>query len=247
MNRSLKIKNFQYNRDNREILPQMPLFEEIKILKKTQIKIQTAISYAFEENSYIISLDNGSECVIVDPGIAPEQLLEILCKQNLTPVVMLITHGHYDHIGGIFAVREVWPECQIWTSEPEAKKLVDPNLNLSAVFGFPQVAPAADKILDASEEFTIAGLDFQAIHIPGHSSGHLVFALQEPKHLNIFVGDTIFAGSIGRGDFPDGDSDLLIDSIKSKLLTLPDNTILYPGHGEKTTVGHEKRYNPWIK
>jgi len=194
----------------------------------------------------MISLENGSECVVVDPGIEPEELLETLRKQNLTPVVMLITHGHYDHIGGISAVREAWPECPIWTSALEAKKLTDPNQNLSAVFGFPQVAPAADRILEAGEKFTVANLDFQAIHIPGHSSGHLVFAIQGPEHLHVFVGDTIFAGSIGRGDFPDGDFDLLIDSIKSKLLTLPNDTILYPGHGEKTTVGREKRSNPYV-
>jgi len=216
-------------------------------LKKTQVKIQTAVSFAFEENSYIISLENGSECVVIDPGIEPEQLLEILREQSLTPVVMLITHGHYDHIGGISAVRELGPQCQIWTSAFEAKKLVDPSLNLSAVFGFSQVAPAADRILEAGEEFTAADLDFQAIHVPGHSRGHLVFAIQGPEHLHVFVGDTIFAGSIGRGDFPDGDSDLLIESIKSKLLTLPDDTILYPGHGEKTTVGREKRYNPFLQ
>ena len=216
-------------------------------MKKTHVKIQTAVSYAFEENSYIISLEHGNECVVVDPGIEPEQLLEILHKQNLTPVVILITHGHYDHIGGISAVREAWPQCQVWTSALEAKKLVDPNQNLSAVFGFPQVAPAADRILEAGEEFTVADLDFQAIQIPGHSIGHLVFAIQGAEHLHVFVGDTIFAGSIGRGDFPDGDSDLLIKSIKSKLLTLPDDTILYPGHGEKTTVGREKRSNPFLQ
>ena len=216
-------------------------------MEKIHVKIQTAVSYAFEENSYIISLEKGNECVVVDPGIAPEQLLEILREQNLTPVVMLITHGHYDHIGGIPAVREVWPECQIWTSAPEAKKLVDPNLNLSALFAFPQTVSAADRILEDGEKFTVVGLDFQAIQIPGHSSGHLVYTLQEPEHLNIFVGDTIFAGGIGRGDFPDGDSDLLIDSIKSRLLTLPGNTILYPGHGDKTTVEREKRFNPFLR
>jgi len=216
-------------------------------LKKASVKIQTAVSYSFEENSYILSLENGNECVIVDPGIAPDELLETLREQNLTPVVMLITHGHYDHIGGIPAVRKVWPTCPIWTSEQEAKKLIDPNLNLSAAFELPRTTPAADKILEAGEEFTIAGLNIQTIHVPGHSSGHLVYVLQETAPLNVFVGDTIFAGSVGRGDFSDGDSELLIDSIKSKLFTLPDDTVLFPGHGDKTTVGHEKRSNPFLR
>ena len=210
------------------------------------LKIQTAVSYSFEENSYIISLENEKECVIVDPGIEPEQLLEMLQSQKLTPAVMLITHGHYDHIGGVSAIRERWPECKIWTSALEAKKLVDPNLNLSAMFGFPQVAPPADRILEDGEKFSAAGLDFQAILIPGHTCGHLVFALEEADHSNVFVGDTIFAGSVGRGDFPDGDSRLLIDSIQLKLFAFPDNTVLYPGHGNKTTVGREKRSNPFF-
>ena len=211
------------------------------------LKIQTAVSYAFEENSYIISLENGKECVIVDPGIEPEQLLEMLCTQKLTPAAILVTHGHYDHIGGISNVRKKWPECKIWASTLEAKKLADPNLNLSAMFGLPQFAPPADKILEDGEKFTVAGLDFQAILVPGHAGGHLVFALDEADHSNVFVGDTIFAGSVGRGDFPDGDSRLLIHSIQSKLLTFPDNTVLFPGHGSKTTVGREKRSNPFFQ
>ena len=228
------------------ILPQIPFVEESD-LKKTPIKIQTAISHPFEENSYVISLEKEHKCVLIDPGIDPAELLATLREQKLTPEVMLITHGHYDHIGGIADVRELWPDCQIWTSEQEAKKLVDPTLNLSAAFGFPQVAPAADRSLEDGEEFTVAGLDFQAILVPGHSCGHLVYAIQDLEHLNVFVGDTIFAGSIGRSDFPDGNSHVLVDTIKSKLLTFPGNTVLYPGHGEKTTVAREKRSNPFLR
>ncbi len=216
-------------------------------MKKTPVKIRVAVSYSFEENAYILHLDGNSECVIVDPGIDPDQLLGALHEKQLKPVAILITHGHYDHIGGIPILREIWPECEIWTSELEARKLTDPMYNLSASFGIPRTVPSADRILKDGEEFTAAGMDFQAVEIPGHSCGHLVFILKETSPLDVFVGDTIFEGSIGRGDFPDGDSNLLIETIKAKLFAMPDNTVLYPGHGSKTTIGREKRNNPFLQ
>ena len=216
-------------------------------MKKIRVKIQKAVSYAFEENAYLIHFDTNKECVVIDPGIEPDNLLGILHEEELQPVAILVTHGHFDHIGGIAAVREIWPDCKIWTSEQEAKKLLDPILNLSATFGFPRTTPPADRILQDGEEFTVAGLSFQAMQIPGHSCGHLVFVLKDMEPLNVFVGDTIFGGSIGRGDFPDGDSNLLIETIKTRLFTLPGETILYPGHGGKTTVAREKRSNPFLQ
>ena len=216
-------------------------------MKKTRVKIQKAVSYAFEENAYLAHLDTSKECVVIDPGIEPDDLLKMLHEEELQPIAVLVTHGHIDHIDGISAIREIWPDCKIWASEQEAKKLINPVLNLSAMFGFQRTTPPADRILQDGEEFTVAGLTFQALEIPGHSCGHLVFVLKEAEPLNVFVGDTIFEGSIGRGDFPDGDSNLLIETIKAKLFTLPDDTVLHPGHGNKTTVAREKRSNPFLQ
>lgn len=220
--------------------------------------ILTAISYSFEENSYIIYSEQSdvdpdnqdkshTPCVVVDPGIDPDMLLGTLHEQKLTPIAILITHGHFDHIAGIPEIRSIWPECQIYTSHDEAKKLIDPRLNLSNSFGFPRTVPAADHIIEDGEEFSIADISFQALLIPGHSQGHLVFVLKEERPVRIFVGDTIFRDSIGRCDFPDGNSIDLIETIKKKLFSYPDDTVLYPGHGIATTVGREKKFNPFLQ
>lgn len=217
-----------------------------------KIHILTTISYSLEENSYIIysereKTEQGTPCVVIDPGIDPDTLLGTLHEQKLLPVAILVTHGHYDHIAGIPEVREIWPDCEIWTSHDEAEKLINPHLNLSSMFGFPRTVPVADRIIEAGEEFTVAGLNFQALLVPGHSKGHLVYALKDVQPAKIFVGDTIFRDSIGRSDFPDGNMIDLVETIKKKIFAFPDDTVLYPGHGPKTTVGQEKKSNPYLQ
>lgn len=216
-------------------------------MKKSKIRIFTAKSFAFEENTYIVHLAGSSQCLIFDPGIDTDDLFGKLEQGNLIPVATLITHGHYDHIGGIPAIREKWPSCEILTSEIEAEKLVDPDKNLSSLFQYPCVVAAANRFLKDGEEIELAGIRIKTMHIPGHAAGHLVYMLPDTDPLEILVGDTIFSGSIGRGDFPDGDSALLVRTLKDKILTLPEDTILYPGHGEPTTVGRERRTNPFLK
>ena len=216
-------------------------------MHKNIIKITTATSLAFEESTYIAYLTNNKECVIVDPGIDPEEMLAVIAENHLMPEAILITHGHYDHIGGIPAVLENWNNCKIYASSEEAEKLVDPTQNLSSAFGIPMTVNPADVIIQDGEEFTVAGIEFQAVKIPGHSRGHLAFVVKQPQPQNIFVGDIIFDGSIGRSDFPDGNPRALVDGIKSKLFAFPDDTVLYPGHGGKTTIGKEKRSNPFLK
>lgn len=233
-------------------------------LSNRKIHVIATISYSFEENSYIIYSAEEKEteqqpeteqkeseqekpCVVVDPGIDPDTLLGTLHEQKLTPIAILITHGHFDHIAGIPDVQRIWPNAQIWTSRDESEKLTDPQLNLSGMFGFPRTVPAADRIIEDSEEFSVAGLDFQALLIPGHSKGHLVYVLKNVEPKEIFVGDTVFRDSIGRGDFFDGNSIELVETIKEKIFPFPDDTILYPGHGPKTTVGREKKHNPYLQ
>ncbi len=216
-------------------------------MPKSKIHIYSALSYSFGENSYVAHINKSQDCVVFDPGIDTDQLFGLLFEKDLTPTAILITHGHYDHIGGIPALREKWPGCPIMTSALEAKKLVDPLLNLSAKFAVPHIVPPADRLLEPGEEFEVAGIAIEVLQVPGHSCGHLAFLLRDTKPLEIFVGDTVFPGSIGRGDFPDGDSNQLIEEIRSQILTLPDDTILYPGHGPKTTVGREKRSNPFLR
>ena len=128
-----------------------------------------------------------------------------------------------------------------------APKLIDPGLNLSAMFGLNLVSPQADVTLEDGEFYTAAGIGLQIRAIPGHSSGHVVYLIKDCDPVIVFVGDVIFAGSIGRTDFPDGDFNQLADGIRKILYALPDSTILLPGHGPTTTVGREKRGNPFVR
>lgn len=218
-------------------------------MKTINVVIQKIVLSDFQENAYIVSLNRSSnaDCVIIDPGMDPEPLISFLQKNNLTPKSILITHGHWDHIGGISLVRQKWNDVLIYVGINERSKLHDPDENLSSYFGFPKVTQDADYVLHDGEQFETAGLSFKALEVPGHSKGHLAYLLETSDQSIVFCGDVIFAGSVGRTDFPDGNMVMLIDSIREQILSLPDDTILYPGHGPSTTVHMEKQNNPFLQ
>jgi glyoxylase-like metal-dependent hydrolase (beta-lactamase superfamily II) len=204
------------------------------------------VSAPFEENTYIAHLEGRSDCVVVDPGLEPDEILAYLERARLEPAAILITHGHSDHIAGNGALKERYPACPIVVSQGDAAKLVDPALNLSAAFGARLISPPADVLVREGDTYSAAGLDFDVREIPGHSTGHVVFIWRGGQPIVVFGGDVLFAGSIGRTDFPDGSFDDLAGNIHQKLFTLPDDTQVLPGHGPVTTVGHEKRTNPFV-
>jgi glyoxylase-like metal-dependent hydrolase (beta-lactamase superfamily II) len=214
-------------------------------LKK--ISITPILSVPFEENAYVAHLPGRTDCLIVDPGFEPEKIIDYLERRGLNPAAILITHAHSDHIAGNEALKNRWPECHLAIGAAEAQKLTDPGLNLSAMFGFKLISPPADITLQDGEFYTAAGVNMQVRAIPGHSSGHVVYLIEDCDPMMVFVGDVIFAGSIGRTDFPDGDFNQLADGIRKILYTLSDSTVLLPGHGPKTTVGVEKRHNPFVR
>ena len=212
-----------------------------------EIQVTTVVSIPFEENSYILHMNDSSECAVIDPGLEPEEILAKLDGLRLSPVAILNTHGHSDHIAGNRAIKTRWPACPIIIGREEAPKLTDSQLNLSAPFGVPLTSPPADRMVDDGDTISVAGMDFLVRHIPGHSAGHVVYVYNDHQPPLVFAGDVIFAGSVGRTDFPDGDFDALAAGIRTKLFTLPDATILFPGHGPTTTVGREKRHNPFVR
>lgn len=212
----------------------------------TALRVECIESLPFAENTYIAHLVGRNDCIVIDPGFDPESILGYLDDQGLTPAAILCTHGHSDHIAGNAALKERWPDCPIVIGENDAEKLTDSKLNLSAAFGFHITSPPADRTLREGDCFEAAGISFDVFDTPGHSIGHVVFLAKQCQPWQLFGGDVLFHGGIGRFDFPDGSFETLRDSIHKKLFTLPEDTLVLPGHGQTTTVGHEKRTNPYV-
>lgn len=215
-------------------------------MQASELQLGKVISAPFDENTYIAHLAGRHDCIVVDPGFDPDAVCDYLDKYGLTPAAILCTHGHSDHIGGNPALKDRWPRLPLVIGVGDAYKLTDPEGNLSAPFGMPFVSPPADRTVDEPERFEAAGLVLDVLTTPGHSKGHVVFLCRQVEPWYVFGGDVLFRGSVGRTDFPDGDFDSLRASIHDKLFTLPDDTVILPGHGPATTVGREKRSNPFV-
>ena len=211
-----------------------------------KINVASIVSNPFQENTYIAHWEGSGDCLVVDPGLEPEKILDYLHTHQLIPAAILITHGHIDHIAGNAALKQRWPDCPLVIGAVDAPKLTDPQQNLSGAFGLPLASPPADVTLKDGDTYQAAGMELKVLAIPGHSTGHVVYLLQGATPPLAFVGDVIFAGSVGRTDFPDGDFDQLAHGIHDKLFTLPGATLLYSGHGPVTTVGQERRSNPFV-
>jgi glyoxylase-like metal-dependent hydrolase (beta-lactamase superfamily II) len=209
------------------------------------LEIHTIVSMPFQENTYVVWQRGQTEALVIDPGLEPELILSFLSDQGLTPVAILNTHGHGDHIGGNAALKTAFPQAPLLIGANEADLLTDPQANLSAPFGVPIVSPPADQLLNEGDIIEFAGIRLEVLDVPGHSPGHVVFVYRGTPDL-VFGGDVLFRGSIGRYDFPNSNGPLLLDGIRRKVLTLAPETIVYPGHGPVTTVGHEKRTNPFV-
>lgn len=207
--------------------------------------IVRVVSIPFEENCYIVHREGDRRCVVIDPGLEPEKIAATIRSKGLLPEAILNTHGHSDHIGGNAELKRQWPDCPIVIGAGDADKLGDPTRNLSAMFGGVVRSPKADILVGEGDVHGAADLRFEVLAIPGHTTGHVVYLCRDFRPMAVFVGDVIFAGSVGRTDFPGGDFDLLITGIRRKLFTLPDDTMLLPGHGPATRVGDEKLDNPF--
>jgi len=203
-------------------------------------------SAPFGENTYVFLRSGATECLVVDPGFEPQAVIDWIDEHGLSPAAILLTHGHSDHIAGNAALRQRWPGLPILIGRDDAPKLTDPTGNLSAAFGLALVSPPADRVLDDGEQLALAGLSLGVVSIPGHSRGHVVFRVDGCAPPIVFGGDVLFRESIGRTDFPDGDFATLASGIRRGLYALPDDTIVFPGHGDSTTVGHERRHNPFV-
>jgi hydroxyacylglutathione hydrolase len=213
---------------------------------ETDLNVARVVSLPFDENTYIAHFSGRNDCIVIDPGFEPGAILDYLGSNGLTPAAIVCTHGHSDHIAGNQALKQQWPSCPLVIGAGDAPKLTNPQLNLSAPFGVRLVSPPADRTLREGEKYTAAGVEFDISETPGHSVGHIVLVCRQTRPWRVFGGDVLFAGSVGRTDFPDGDFETLQHAIHEKLFTLPDDTIVLPGHGPETTIGREKRTNPFV-
>src|SRR5262245_58448699 len=213
------------------------------------LNIRTLLNSWFGENTYVVWRRGANEALVIDPGIDLgmdlEPLSELLRDEGLTVAAVLNTHGHGDHIGGNEALKQAYPSAPLVIGENEKHLLTDANANLSAMFGFPIVSPAADRTVREGDVLEFAGIRLEVLEVPGHSPGHVVFLHRSEPPL-VFSGDVLFRGSIGRTDFPGSNGELMLTGIRNKIFALPDDTVVYPGHGPTTTTGHEKRTNPYV-
>ncbi|QDU71344.1 MBL fold metallo-hydrolase [Mucisphaera calidilacus] len=197
---------------------------------------------AWQTNCYILA--TGSTCWLVDVGFEPETMLDAVSERGLTPERIVLTHAHVDHIAGLEQARERFPGVPVAIHESETEFLQRPELNLSAMLAEPITCTEPEETLTHGQTLTLGEWPFEVRHVPGHSPGGV--CLYQPKSNLAIVGDTLFAGSIGRHDFPTSDGPLLLQSIREQLLTLPDETSILPGHGPASTIGTERQTNPFV-
>src|SRR5437588_6878918 len=192
--------------------------------------IHTIVSAPFEENSYVVWLAGGKQGLVIDPGLEPELILDFLRAEGLVVAAILNTHGHADHIGGNEALKDAFPDAPLIIGVNDAPMLGDANANLSAPFGLPITSPPANQVVREGDVVAAAGIRLEVLDVPGHSPGHVVFLCRDAPCL-VFGGDVLFRDGIGRYDFPGSDGPLLFRGIRDKLLTLPPETVVYPGPG----------------
>ncbi len=195
-----------------------------------------------QTNCYFLINEDTKEVLIVDPADRAQKIIEWINSEGLKPVAILLTHGHFDHIMGVQGVKKEYG-IPVYASKDEVEVLADPQINVSTMMGA-YLSMKADELFSDGDVLELAGMKLKVISTPGHTIGSVCFYMEEEKVL--ISGDTLFEASVGRSDFPTGSSRQLIESIKTRLFVLPDDTDVFPGHGGTTNIAYEKAHNPFI-
>ena len=205
------------------------------------VRIDTRATPPFYKNGYLISSESLSQCIYLDPGAEVEEILDLIRSRGVDLIAVVNTHAHLDHICGISRVREIW-DVPIYLHSKDLP-LYEALSEQGRLFGMNyDPAPPVDEELEDGQELTLAGLSMKVHFTPGHSPGHVCLEMGQ----QLFCGDTVFQGSIGRTDLPGGSYQDLMSSIRDRILPLGDDMILHPGHGPQTTIGHERATNPFL-
>ena len=203
----------------------------------------TNVLGSFGTNSYIVYNTEGREAVLIDPPSNADFILNMIRQQRFKLQAILLTHGHIDHMGAVGQIKGELPDVKVYAAREEAEVLGDSTKNLSTMFGS-AMSLEADVYLRDGETLSFMNREICCKLVPGHTQGGMCYYIPE-DHM-VFSGDTLFAGSVGRSDFPTGSASTLIRSIEERLFVLPGDTKVYPGHGEATTIEREKKMNPFF-
>ena len=202
------------------------------------LAVDTFVMSAFQSNCYVVRSERGApEAAVIDPGDDPTALRLDLARMGTKPGGILVTHTDVDHVAGVAALAD-GTGAEVWAPEQEVEALRSGTTR----GGFPVGAHDPAHVVNGGDEITVAGITFDVIDVPGHSSGHVAFHHDG----ELFAGDLLFAGSIGRYDLPGGDWETLLASLRALMERFPPETVVYPGHGPATTLGRELQTNPFL-
>lgn len=215
---------------------------------ETDMLIESCAVPPFEKNGYVVACPVTGEAIVIDPGDEVAQLIDIVRRTGVTVRYIMLTHSHLDHISGCNEAKAEWPVPLVLHKDDLF--LYDRVVQQGIAFGIRMVPqPPIDAWFDRQTRWTFGQCTVEVHHTPGHSPGQVclqIGAAGQPA-TRLFVGDTLFAGSIGRTDLPGGNLDTLLRSVRDVLFPLGDDCIVYPGHGPTTTIGHERASNPFLK
>ncbi|MGB3632547.1 MAG: MBL fold metallo-hydrolase [Rubrobacteraceae bacterium] len=197
----------------------------------------------FQENCYVVGDEASGEGALIDPGDEASRIAIAVEQTSVEVGQIILTHSHIDHIGAVAQLAEEYACPVLIHDEAEPMLKQAPTQAMMMGLKFDKV-PSVDLYIEDEEIVEVGGLRLKALYTPGHARGHLAFYIEEEGL--VISGDALFAGSVGRVDLPGGSMEVLMTSIKERLLTLPDETVVYPGHGPETTIGNEKEYNPFL-
>lgn len=195
-------------------------------------------------NTYLVIDENTKKGFIVDPGGFDKKLCSVVEQSGISLEYIILTHGHVDHIGGVEDYRKKFPQIKVIAAKAELEMLKNPDFNMSNMMGMSPVSLVPDITVVEGDCISVGDIDIRFVMTPGHSPGGMCIIIDKEKV--VFSGDTLFAQSIGRTDFPGCSFEKLINSIKEKLFILDDDTVVYPGHMNSTSIGFEKRHNPFV-
>jgi len=208
-----------------------------------KISVRAMVLGMVATNCYIVSNDETKEAVIIDPAAEAGRISGCLETEGLKPVGILLTHGHFDHIMAVDALRRKYG-CPVWLNEKENELMKTPEYNGCYMIG-QTVSVCGDRFVTDGQSLVLGGMMFEVVFTPGHTWGGVCYYMPQMKKL--FSGDTLFEGSVGRTDLPTGSMSELVRSVREKLLAVYDDDVeVLPGHGGTTTIGYERKYNPFI-